>query len=195
MKRAAPIALGLFLVGFAGVEYVPEASAQTAAGWTTLFDGSSLDRWNTIGTANWRLAEGAVQADSGNGYLVSKASYGDFELRLEFWVTEDANSGVFIRCADPQQVTAMNSYEVNIFDKRPDQTYRTGGIVDVAKPMSIANTGNRWNTFEIGAKGSRLTVTLNGMLMVDAQDTRHARGPFALQYAAGTVKFRNVQIR
>src|SRR5262245_35443394 len=40
--------------------------------WVTLFDGKTLDQWNTIGTANWRIADGAVQADQGSGFLVSK---------------------------------------------------------------------------------------------------------------------------
>ena len=64
-------------------------------------------------------------------------------------MSPDANSGVFIRCSDPQQITAANAYEVNIFDMRPDQTYRTGGIVNIAKVMATVYTGNRWNTMEI----------------------------------------------
>ena len=89
----------------------------------------------------------------------------------------------------------MNAYEVNIYDMRPDQAYRTGGIVDVAKPMSVMNAGNRWNTMEITAKGPRLIVRLNGMPMVDVQDTKHTRGPIALQAGVGTVKWRKVEIR
>ena len=92
-------------------------------------------------------------------------------------------------------ITAMNAYEVNIFDKRPDQAYRTGAIVDVAKPLSVENAANKWNTLVITAKGPRLTVNLNGKPMVDVQNTAHARGPIALQYGAGTVKFRKVEIR
>jgi len=196
MKHISAIALGLMLFGLAGVDRPTTVLAQSAAGWTMLLDGTNMNGWTPIGAANWRVVDGAVQADNGMaGFLVSKESYGDFELRAEFWVTPDANSGIFIRCQDPKQVTAMNAYEVNIFDTRPDQTYRTGGIVDVAKPMSVVNTGNRWNTFEIVAKGTRLTVRLNGMPMVDVQDGKHARGPIALQGSAGTVKFRNVQIR
>jgi hypothetical protein len=67
--------------------------------------------------------------------------------------------------------------------------------VDVAKPASMVNAGNQWNTFEISARGRQLTVRLNGMPMVDVQDGKHASGPIALQASAGTVKFRSVQIR
>ena len=82
-------------------------------------------------------------------------SYTDFQITADFWVTDDANSGVFIRCEDPKTINAMNAYEVNIFDKRPDQTYRTGAIVDVAKPLSVVNTGGKWNTIDITARGPR----------------------------------------
>jgi hypothetical protein len=161
----------------------------------TLFDGKSLDGWTPIGNANWKLADGAVQADMGSGFLVSKDSYGDFELRSEIWVNDDANSGIFIRASNPKEITAMNAYEVNIFDKRPDQAYRTGAIVDVAKPLSVENAANKWNTLVITAKGPRLTVNLNGKPMVDVQNAAHARGPIALQYGAGVVKFRKVEVR
>jgi hypothetical protein len=170
-------------------------SATAQGGWTTLFDGSSLDGWNAIGNANWQLGDGAVSATSGSGFLVSARSYGDFELTLDFWVDEPANSGVFIRCSDPQRVVDTNCYEVNIYDTRADQTYRTGGIVHIAAPTRVINTGGKWNSYEISARGSRLLVVLNGTQVVDARDEQFARGPIALQYGAGTVGFRNVRIR
>ena len=194
MKRSFAVTLGLLLLGLVSISFPSSASAQ-GAGWSTLFDGSGLDGWRVLGDANWELADGAVSADSGNGYLVTGVSYGDFELTLEFWVDEPANSGVFIRCSDPDNIGAGNSYEVNIFDTRPDQTYRTGGIVNVAPPASVINTGGQWNSFVIRAQGSRLEVTLNGTQMVDATHDEFVRGPIALQYGAGTVRFRNVQIR
>jgi hypothetical protein len=194
MKLAPVVVAVLFAVGTVS-DLTARGAAQSAAAWTTLFDGSNLNNWNPIGNANWRLADGGVEASSGTGFLVSKASYADFELRVEVWVDPAANSGVFIRCSNPSEITAMNAYEVNIFDMRPDPAYRTGAIVNVAKPMSMVNAGNRWNTLEIGAKGPRLTVRLNDTPMVDVQDMTHARGPIALQYGAGIVKFRNVQIR
>jgi hypothetical protein len=166
------------------------------APWITLFDGSSLENWNAIGDANWRVADGSVQADKGNGFLVSKESYGDFQIRAEFWVDADANSGVFLRCSDPKKVSSATAYEVNIFDKRPDPSYGTGAIVNVAKVVPMPKAGGKWNVYEITAKGSQFFVTLNGQRTVDgAQDGKHARGPVALQYGGGVVKFRKVQIR
>ena len=192
MRRALRTLLSLVVVGIIAA-YTAGLSAQS--GWTTLFDGSTLDGWNPIGDANWELADGVVQADSGSGFLVTPRSYGDFELTLEFWVDEPANSGIFIRCADAQSVNDRNSYEVNIYDTRADQTYRTGGIVHIASPSSVINAGGQWNSYEITARGDRLQVTLNGTQVVDVRDTQFSAGPIALQYGAGVVKFRNVRIR
>lgn len=193
MKRIMVFVVTFLSFVVSGFEF--NVSGQTTAGWTTLFDGKSLDAFTPTGDANWKVVDGVVQADSGTGFLVTKQAYGDFEMKLEFWVDDAANSGVFIRCADPQKIGADSCYEVNIFDKRPDPTYRTGAIVDVAKPAAMINAGGKWNTYQIKAQGPRMIVTLNGMQTVDVQDKKHARGPIGLQRSAGIVKFRNVQIR
>ena len=191
MTRTTALVLGTLLIAL--TTFQPATSAQGA--WTTMFDGKSLNGWNIVGDANWEVVDGVIQANKGTGFLVTPAPYTNFQITLDFWVTDDANSGVFIRCEDPKNIGAANAYEVNIFDKRPDQSYRTGGIVDVAKPASVVMTGGKWNSFDITARGTKLTVLLNGMKMVDVDDTKHPRGPIALQYGAGTVKFRNVRVR
>lgn len=165
------------------------------ADWTTILEGTTLKGWDVVGNANWSVADGAVQASSGTGFLVSPMSYTDFQITAEFWVTGDANSGIFVRLQDPTSITATNSYEVNIYDRRPDPAFRTGGIVDIAKPMTMITTGGKWNTIDITARGTKLIVLMNGIKMVDVDDKKYARGPIALQYGAGTVKFKNVRLR
>jgi hypothetical protein len=199
MKRWSVVVMSLLLVGFVVFWHAHEAPGQGSGGWITLFDGKNLDNWNRLGEANWAIADGVVQADKkvgeGSAFLVSKQAYTDFQLRVEFWVDSAANSGIFIRCSDPQRITATNAYEVNIFDTRPDPSYGTGAIVNVAKVDPMPKAGGQWNTFEITAKGPQLTVVLNGTQTVDIQDSQFASGPFALQYGAGVVKFRRVEIR
>lgn len=187
MKHYSLLSLGLLAIGL--------AHGQSSSGWTTLFDGKSLNGFTAIGNANWKVADGAIEATSGTGFLVSNGSYKNFEMRVEFWVDEPANSGVFLRCADRKQVSAANSYEVNIYDTRADQKYATGAIVDVAGPPTPVKAGGRWNTFEITARGNRLTVTLNGVKTADGESSKFAEGPFALQHGAGIVKFRKVEMR
>jgi hypothetical protein len=206
MKRWSAFGVALLVAGFAAFSYTPRASADD--GWITLFDGKNLDNFNTIGTANWRVEDGAAVADKGNGFLITKNAYTDYQLRAEFWVDADANSGVFIRCTDPDKVTGSNCYEVNIWDARPDPTYGTGAIVNVAKVNPMPKSAGKWNVYEITAKGSTFTVTLNGQKTVDAaQDTKLASGRIALQHGLGlkdangvendkgVVKFRKVEIK
>jgi Domain of Unknown Function (DUF1080) len=200
MKRWATLLSALLTV--CGVALLLSQTSQYAAaanhaGWVMLFDGNNLDDWNKIGTANWKLDEdGIVAADSGNGFLVSKNSYKDFELRVEFWLEPRTNSGVFIRCTDPQKISSQTAYEINIFDKRPDAAYGTGGIPGVAKAAVAMKAGGKWNLYEIVAKGPRFTVTLNGTRTVDgAEDGKFPSGRVALQYGQGVVKFRKVEVR
>jgi len=184
MKYSSAATLGaLLLIGH-------QASAQMA-----LFDGSNLDAWNVLGDANWTVSGDVVEATSGGGHLVTKNSYSDFVLTAEFWVDDPANSGIFIRCQSPEEISPGTCYEVNIYDQRADQTYRTGGIVNFAAPQAQISAGGQWNTYEIRAEGSRLLVTLNGTVVVDIEDSTYTEGPLTLQYGSGTVRFRNVQIQ
>lgn len=169
------------------------------AGWVTLLDGTSgMENFNKVGDANWTATNGAVEATEGSAasFLVTKESYGDFAVRVEFWASDDANSGIFLRCQDPATITDRNCYEANIYDQRPDPSYGTGGIVhiaQVAEPRPLA--GGKWNVYEITLQGSHLRVTLNGLQTVDVQDDQFASGPFALQWGRGTMRFRKVEVR
>jgi len=168
--------------------------------WTTLLDGmSGMENWTRLGDANWRGEDGAIVADGKTSkdpsYLVSRESYGDVQVRVEFWASDNANSGVYMRCADRGKITDRSCYEANIFDQRPDPTYGTGAIVHIAKVAPMPKAGGKWNTYDIKLKGDRLVVELNGQQTVDVRDSKFARGPIALQYGAGAVKFRKVQVR
>jgi len=206
MKRWSALATGLLCLAFTAVWHSQQASGEP--GWVTLFDGKNLDHFNKVGDANWRIEDGVVVADKGNGFLVTKDTYGDFQIRAEFWVGPDANSGVFIRCTDPEKLTAVNCYEVNIWDDRPEKDYGTGAIVNVAKVNPMPTSVGKWNVCEITAKGSTFTVTLNGQKSVDgAQDPKLASGRVGLQHGLGNkdangvandkgvVKFRKVEIK
>jgi hypothetical protein len=194
--RKSIVAAALLLVGSWAAGPAPAALGQTGAGWVTLFDGTNLNQWVTTGNANWRLAAGGiVEADMPRGFLVSKTSYTDFELRAEVWGTPESNAGVLFRITDPGNPGIENAYELNINDQRADQTGRTGSIVNVAPPLVKFDAGNKWTTVEITARGPRLTARLNGTLTAEANDTKYPRGPVALQAAGGVVRYRNVQIR
>ena len=189
MQRRTFIAMGL-----AGLATAPALAQST--GWVTLFDGKSLDGWTKIGESNVALADGVVQADKGNGYLVWKDEFGDFELRAEIFVSDDANSGVFVRFPDRSKPSAKTGYEFNIYDRRPDPTYGTGAIVDVAKVDPMPKAGGKWNLMEITCKGAELSYRLNGQVTADKVKGDHSlRGFIGLQFGGGVVRFRKVEIR
>jgi hypothetical protein len=172
-------------------------------GWTTLIDGDKgMENFTPVGDVNWRAEEGAIVGDKGKGgFLMSKNSYGDFDLRIEFWAAHNANSGIYMRCADRKHLTDKTCYEANIFDERPDQTYGTGGIVHRGKVLAPMKAGGKWNVYEISARGSKLTVVLNGTKTAEYDKVTSASGPIALQFGntpkgpGGAIKFRKVQVK
>jgi hypothetical protein len=164
--------------------------------WATLFAGHDLSQFNEVGGPNWQIVDDYVEATSGEpGFLVTRGQYGDVQVSAEFWTSPDANSGIFMRCQDAAQPGAATCYEVNIFDQRPDQTYRTGSIVNFAEPLAQLDAANQWNTFDIVMDGDHLVVTMNDTLMVDTRDSTFAAGAIGFQWSAGTVRFRNLRIR
>ncbi|HET7909216.1 MAG TPA: DUF1080 domain-containing protein [Nitrospira sp.] len=207
MKRLSAISMGLLLViGLTVLGCSSRMSDQGDEGWITLLDGSNpktLDNWNRIGDANWRAEDGAIVADKGKGgHLVSKNSYKDFQIRAEFWADHTTNSGIFFRISDPKAIGSKTAYEANIYDQRPVPEYGTGAIANVAKVSPMLKAGGKWNVYEITAKGSQLTIVLNGTRTADIQHGQFTEGPISLQFSnrekgapGGAIKWRKVQIR
>ena len=134
--------------------------SQSDAGWTTLFDsGSNLNQWTLVGDANWRIQEGMLQADFLRGkvpsYLVTKSTYQNMEIRAEIWVDDQTNSGIFIRCQQADKISADTCYEINIWDTRPDPSYGTGAIVDVAKVSPMPRHRRHFGNIDNGAGAIR----------------------------------------
>jgi hypothetical protein len=199
MKRGVAIAAAMLVVAMtvAGC-----ASHMPAQGWVTLIDGNEgMDNWSVSGSAaNWRAEGGAIQADkiSGKGasVLITKKSFKDLELYVEFWAGHDTNSGVYIRAPNPKLVnTASGAYEVQIWDKNPNPAYSTGSLVNSAVVAPIYKAGGRWNTFEVYAKGTEITVKFNGVVTVSTQNAKTHEGRIGLQFNSGPVKFRKLLVR
>ena len=200
MHRAlkCSLILGLILAA-AVVQLVPRVAGQTGEGWITLLDAKSIGDWDRVGESNWRLEDGVVVADKNTGkgaaHLVSKKAYKDFMLHVEFWASDDANSGIFMRCQDAKNISDRSCYEANIFDQRKDPTYGTGGIVHFAEVNPMPKAGGRWNTYEITAKGRLITVVLNGKKTAELHNGLFSEGAITLQHGAGVIKFRKVAIK
>ena len=201
MKRLATFAIALLLTACSSMP-----SWMPGSGWTTLIDGEKgLENFDRLGDAVWRTEGGAIVADKAkdNSYLVTKKSYKDLQIRAEFWAERDTNSGIYIRIQDPKKIAVETSYEVNIYDQRGGPEYSTGAIVNFAKvPVPpIYKAEGKWNTFDITAKGSTITVLFNGQKTVELTNAKFLQGPFALQFGnhgkqpGGVIKWRKVQVR
>jgi len=198
MKRTLIITAALVLGACSSMP-----SWMPGSGWITLIDGEKgMENFDREGDANWRAQDGAILADKGKGgFLVSKASFKDYTLRIEFWADHTTNSGIYMRCSVRTNLNDKLCHEANIFDQRPDQTYATGGIVHVGKVLQPVKAGGKWNTFEITAKGRSLTVVLNGTKTAEINNAQFLEGPIALQFGnqpkapGGAIKFRKVEVR
>jgi hypothetical protein len=196
MKRLTAVITGIVLVG-AGLAGC--ASGPSAGGWVTLFDGRDIKRWYDIGGGNWRIESGVLVADGKKGkdqaFMVTNEHYRDFQLRVEFWASNDANSGIFMRCGNPEVINDKVCYEANIYDQRKDPSYGTGAVTNIAKVEPMPKAGGKWNAYDITLKGDHIVLVLNGQKTVDVRNKAYSGGRIALQYDAGVVKFRKVQIR
>ena len=123
-----------------------------------------------IGNANWKVEQDSATASNGIGYLVSKKSYKNFKLSIEFKAATNSNGGIFFRCQDSKKIDDQSCYEANIYDLVPGQNNRTGAITHIAPPQHHINTENQLNTYEIEAIDDHLIIKLNGITTVDIRD-------------------------
>ena len=202
MKRWTGITAGLLVVALTAFACATQGPPGT--GWITLLDGTpaSLNNWTIAGDrANWRAEDGLIVADKGgkgSGHLLSKNSYKDFQIWAEFWAADNTNSGIFIRITDPKNIGSKTSYEVNIYDQRPDPSYGTGAIVNFAKVDPMPKAGGKWNTFLITARGANMIVEMNGIQTVNVNNGQFASGPISLQFGggdSGPIKWRKVLVK
>jgi len=202
MKRSLSITFGLLVIAFTAFGCA-QMSDMLGTGWVTLIDGDKgLDNFNRVGDANWRAEDGAIVADKGKGgFLVTKNSYKDFQLKAEFWAGLNANSGIYMRCANPAVITDKSCYEANIYDERPDPSFGTGAIQHITKASPMLKAGGKWSTYEITVKGTQITLMLNGVRTAEGTDSKLASGPIALQFGShgkepgGVIKYRKLEIK
>ena len=219
----------LALLGFPGAPLAQDDED----GFTRLFNGKDLDGW-VYGTRNgkpnktgqgYRVENGVLfttKQDGGN--LFTEKEYADFSLRFEFKLTENANNGIGIR-APLEGDAAYVGMEIQVLDDGGSQytTLQPAQYHGSVYQMFPAKRGSQkpvgeWNTEEITAKGRQITVTLNGVKIVDANlddvkdeavlaKHRNLNAPEGSQNIANTkghidlldhgtrVEFRNIRIK
>jgi hypothetical protein len=189
-------------------------------GWMLLFDGKSLDKWNVTPELAkvWKVVDGTIKADlsDAGGTMLTKDSFDNFQLKVEFRAHPDINSGIMLRNPPPRAPAAPGQkpappaggpgYELQIRDRNPGNyssgDFLTGSVVNVGKaPHDAKIKPNEWNTFDVTVNGDHFVVLFNGRKVVDAHDSKRASGHIGLQLAHpedvrhANIEFRNIKVK
>jgi hypothetical protein len=151
------------------------SKAEEKEGFVPLFNGVDLSNW--VGNLkDYYAADGMILCDpakGGDGNLYTGREYSDFILRFEFRLTPDANNGLGIR-APLEGDAAYVGMELQILDNEAEmyknlQPYQYHGSVYGVIPAKrgFQKPVGEWNTQEVIANGNRITVTLNGTVILD----------------------------
>jgi hypothetical protein len=151
-------------------ELTPE---ERGAGWTLLFDGKSLDGWirSDGKPSNRGVDHEAINPHRCGAYmLVYDKEFSNFELKCDFKVTPQCNSGVFVRTfpLTPRKGrdVGYNGIEIAIDDGIKEGYHATGAIYDLSPVLvDVTKPTGQWNHIDIVCNGARIGVELNGKLV------------------------------
>ena len=133
-------------------------------------------------------------ADSTAGFVMTKEVYKNFELTLYFKPDTTINSGIFIRC-NSLNISAIDCYEINIWDLHPGQKSRTAAIVLRTEPLAFVETLNKWNTYKIIVDDDHIQTWVNEVLTTDFHNKELKEGHIALQASgSGKIQFKNISL-
>lgn len=173
-------------------------AAETEAGFTSLFDGKSLDGWTYVGAAggDYFVTNGVLvcPANSG-GNLLTKGEYSDFTLRLEYKLQADGNNGVAIRAPLSTSNLSYVGVEIQMLDdKAPKHAtiqpwQHNGSVYGLVAARDGAPKVGDWNTEEITCVGRHYKIVLNDRVIVDA-DLNDVRDPEVLKAHPGMLRDR-----
>ena len=199
--------------------------AEKSGGWKLLFDGASLQGWRRLKDESpgvgWRVEGGVLVTSGKKEDLVTADEFGDFELSLEWKISEGGNSGVIYRVGLGENATYRTGPEYQVLDnvKAEDNklpNHLAGSLYDlVAPPKDFTKPVGEWNTTRIVVRGWHVQHWLNGEKVVDTDlgtpegramiaaskfksMPRFAtllRGHIALQDHGNVVSFRSIKVR
>ena len=161
-----------------------------------LFNKKSIDNWKVLGENQWVIEEGILKNQKSGGNLVTKETFTDFKLHVEFRYPKGSNSGIYLR----------GRYEVQIEDnqgKDPSSLY-FAGVYGFLEPNEMAaKAPGEWQTYDITLNGRRVSVVANGLEVITNQnipgitggalDSKEGEpGPIMIQGDHGPIEFRKV---
>lgn len=139
--------------------------------WVALFDGANLDAWQMEKPGGWEIADSSMALAKVGGSIWTKERFGNFVLDLEFKVSKDCNSGIFLRTGDLKD-PVQTGIEIQVLDSagkaKPDK-HDSGALYDLLEPS--ANTmkpAGQWNHVVITCHENHIMVELNDTQIIMA---------------------------
>lgn len=214
------------LIGFVAVGVLHAGENTPPEGFTAIFNGKDLSGWKgLVGNPksraamskeelaeaqkaadaemrdHWQVEDGVLVFDGKGKSLCTAKDYGNFEFYVDWKIKEKGDSGVYLRGTPQVQIWDPNDGDRN--------KVGSGGLFNNQKnpkdPLVVAdNPIGEWNTFYIKMVGERVTVKLNGKLVVDnvvlenyweRDKPIYETGQIELQNHGNTLYFRNVYVR
>ena len=176
-----------------------------------IFDGETLEGWQSVGSAKWRVADGAIVGGQEgdpkrSGILMTEDSFKDFDLSLEFMIDEHGkyNSGVYLRHGPGER--RQRGYQINIGRGVAGEPVglHFKDWLDKGDEHDQYRKPREWNRLRIVALGAHIQAWLNGHRIVnytdpDPQPELIEAGVIGFQtYGAeghdGWVKLRNLKL-
>jgi hypothetical protein len=192
--------------------------------WRSLFDGKTTAGWRGYRQKTmpegWKVVDGTLTRAGKGGDIITVDQFDDFELVLEWKVAPGANSGVFFRVTENDEIMWHAAPEIQIIDNaykgglKPAQT--AGANYDLHAPSKdVSRKPGEWNELRILVKGNHVEQWLNGVEVVEyeiASDDwerrvqaskfkeypaygRARRGHIGLQDHGDAVAYRNIRVR
>ena len=151
--------------------------SERSDGWRLLFDGTTMGAWRGYKSAEipsgWHVANGALTKDRPAEDIVSKDEFGDFELQIDWKISEAGNSGIFYRGSEEFEKIYWTGPEYQLLDdiKAADNKTRltcAGAAYGLyPSPAGHLNPVGQWNSTRIVAKGPHVEHWLNGFKLLE----------------------------
>jgi hypothetical protein len=200
-------------------------SEEKAAGWKLLFDGKSTTGWRGFrqdtAPSGWQAVDAALTRVARGGDLMTTDQYDNFELQLEWKISEGGNSGVMYRVSETDDEAYYTGPEVQVLDNAKhrdgkDPLTSAGSCYGLYAPLKdVTRPPGAWNTLRLIVNKNHVEHWLNGTRIVEYElhspdweqrvqaskfkqwpnFGRVPRGHIALQEHGNQVAYRNIRIR
>lgn len=200
-------------------------AAEKADGWKLLFDGKTTTGWRAFKSATppagWQATDGELVRQDKGGDLMTADQFDNFELRLEWKVTKNGNSGIMYRVTDQGSQTYETGPEFQILDNAghkdgQDPITSAGSNYALYPPArDVTRPVGEWNQVRLILNGAHVEHWMNGVKLLEyelwSEDWdkrvkaskfakmpgygRAKRGHLVLQDHGDLVAFRNIKIK